>query len=122
MLTLTKKAKEQVNKVLSKAVPTNSSYKPVFRISVVKGGCTGFEIKYSISKLATEDYIVYSLEEPLKSYEGTPNSAFVVVDPNSMIYLNGGTLDYKESTFSSMFTVEGMKSKRECGCGNSFSF
>jgi iron-sulfur cluster assembly protein len=45
----------------------------------------------------------------------------VFVDPKSLIYLDGMTLDYKESLMQSGFVFDNPNAKASCGCGTSFT-
>jgi iron-sulfur cluster assembly protein len=45
----------------------------------------------------------------------------VYVDPKSMVYLDGMTLDYKESLMHSGFEFQNPHATKSCGCGSSFS-
>jgi iron-sulfur cluster assembly protein len=45
----------------------------------------------------------------------------VFVDPKSMVYLDGMTLDYKESLMYSGFAFDNPHAQKNCGCGTSFS-
>ena len=45
----------------------------------------------------------------------------VFVDPKSILYLHGMTLDYKESLMQSGFVFENPNAKKNCGCGTSFA-
>jgi iron-sulfur cluster assembly protein len=45
----------------------------------------------------------------------------VFVDPKSMVYLNGMTLDWKDSLIHSGFEFDNPNAKKSCGCGTSFS-
>jgi len=45
----------------------------------------------------------------------------VFVDPKSMLYLNGMTLDWKDSLMHSGFEFDNPNAKKSCGCGTSFS-
>jgi iron-sulfur cluster assembly protein len=45
----------------------------------------------------------------------------VFVDPKSMVYLEGMTLDYKESLIYSGFAFDNPHADKTCGCGTSFS-
>ena len=80
------------------------------RVSVQPGGCSGF--KYSLlieDKPADDDTIV--------SQDGYN----VFVDPFSMQYLSGITVDYVTSMQGSGFTFKNPNSSGGCGCGSSFS-
>lgn len=80
------------------------------RVSVQPGGCSGF--KYSLlieDKPADDDTIL-------------PQAGFnVFVDPFSMQYLNGVTIDYVTSMQGSGFTFKNPNATGGCGCGSSFS-
>ncbi len=78
------------------------------RVSVQPGGCSGF--KYSLlieDKPADDDTIL-------------PQGSFnVFVDPFSMQYLGGVTIDYVTSMQGSGFTFKNPNATGGCGCGSS---
>jgi iron-sulfur cluster assembly accessory protein len=80
------------------------------RVSVQPGGCSGF--KYSLlieDKPADDDTVI-------------PQSGFnLFVDPFSMQYLSGVTIDYVTSMQGSGFTFKNPNATGGCGCGSSFS-
>lgn len=80
------------------------------RVSVQPGGCSGF--KYSLlieDKPADDDTVI-------------PQSGFnLFVDPFSMQYLGGVTVDYTTSMQGSGFTFKNPNATGGCGCGSSFS-
>jgi iron-sulfur cluster assembly protein len=45
----------------------------------------------------------------------------VFVDPKSMVFLDGMTLDWKDSLMQSGFVFENPHATKSCGCGSSFS-
>jgi iron-sulfur cluster assembly protein len=45
----------------------------------------------------------------------------VYVDPKSIVFLDGMTLDYKESLMHSGFEFQNPHATKSCGCGTSFS-
>ena len=80
------------------------------RVSVQPGGCSGF--KYSLlieDQPADDDTIV------------AKDGFRVFVDPFSMQYLGGVTIDYVSSMQGSGFTFKNPNSTGGCGCGSSFS-
>ena len=80
------------------------------RVSVQPGGCSGF--KYSLlieDKPADDDTIVE--QEGFK----------VFLDPFSMQYVSGVTVDYVTSMQGSGFTFKNPNATGGCGCGSSFS-
>lgn len=45
----------------------------------------------------------------------------VVIDPKSMVYLNGTELDYVKEGLNEGFQFNNPNVKNECGCGESFN-
>ncbi|HVT39560.1 MAG TPA: iron-sulfur cluster assembly accessory protein [Gemmatimonadaceae bacterium] len=80
------------------------------RVSVQPGGCSGFKYSLLIEDQPAEDDTVIS-------HEGFK----VLVDPFSMQYLSGVTIDYVTSMQGSGFTFKNPNSTGGCGCGSSFS-
>lgn len=104
MLTLTTTAVEKVKSILSER-----SEEGGLRISVVGGGCSGFQYQMSLDKQANPDDQVIE-QEGLK----------VFVDTKSLLYLNGTRVDYVDGLNGSGFKFENPNSKGSCGCGESF--
>jgi iron-sulfur cluster assembly protein len=80
------------------------------RVSVQPGGCSGF--KYSLlieDKPADDDTIV------------DQDGFKVFLDPFSMQYVSGVTVDYVTSMQGSGFTFKNPNATGGCGCGSSFS-
>jgi iron-sulfur cluster assembly protein len=80
------------------------------RLGVQGGGCSGFS------------YVTQFESEPrptdqVYEYEG----AKVFVDPKSIVYLQGMTLDYKSDLMQQGFVIHNPNAKSTCGCGTSFS-
>ena len=80
------------------------------RVSVQPGGCSGFKYSLLIEDQPADDDTVIS-------HEGFK----VLVDPFSMQYLSGVTIDYVTSMQGSGFTFKNPNSTGGCGCGSSFS-
>ncbi len=80
------------------------------RVSVQPGGCSGFKYSLLIEDKPAEDDTVL------------PREGFkVFVDPFSLQYLGGVTIDYVTSMQGSGFTFKNPNSTGGCGCGSSFS-
>jgi len=79
------------------------------RISVVGGGCSGFQ--YSLS------FDAYKEGDTVREIDGTK----VFVDEISLPYIAGVTLDYVESLHAGGFRFDNPRASRTCGCGSSFS-
>lgn len=80
------------------------------RLGVLGGGCSGlsYQFKYDTRQRPTDSVF---------EFDGIK----VFVDPKSMLYLDGMTLDYKESLMYSGFSFDNPHATRTCGCGTSFS-
>ena len=102
---ITKHAAERI-KVLLKSEKVNS----YFRISVLGGGCSGFQYDFSFTNIKNSDDEIYD-EYQIK----------YLIDNASIEFLNGGKLDYKNELAGSYFIIENPNSTANCGCGTSFS-
>ena len=80
------------------------------RVSVQPGGCSGFKYSLLIEDKPAEDDTVVMLE----GYK-------VFVDPFSMQYISGVTIDYVTSMQGSGFTFKNPNTTGGCGCGSSFN-
>ena len=76
------------------------------RISIVGGGCSGFNYGFSFTDKIEEGDLVFG---------------HVVVDPVSYQYLDGATIDYKKEIMGEQFTISNPNAATTCGCGSSFS-
>jgi iron-sulfur cluster assembly protein len=82
----------------------------VLRLGVLGGGCSGLSYQFKFdSKQRPTDKVF--------EFDGVK----IVVDPKSLLYLHGMTLDYKESLMQSGFVFENPNAQKNCGCGTSFS-
>lgn len=79
------------------------------RISVVGGGCSGFQ--YSLS------FDVQKEGDTAQELDG----AKIFVDEISLPYIAGTTLDYVEGLHAGGFRFDNPRASRTCGCGSSFS-
>jgi iron-sulfur cluster assembly accessory protein len=79
------------------------------RISVVGGGCSGFQ--YSLS------FDVEKEGDTAQEIDG----AKIFVDEISLPYIAGTTLDYVEGLHAGGFRFDNPRASRTCGCGSSFS-
>lgn len=80
------------------------------RLGVLGGGCSGLSYQFKFDRKPRPNDNVFE-------FEGVQ----VYVDPKSMVFLDGMTLDYKESLMYSGFAFENPHAKKSCGCGTSFS-
>ena len=84
--------------------------KPLLRVSVEGGGCSGFQYKFDLVPEAADDDIV--LER---------GGAKVVIDQVSLGFLAGSEIDFVDDLIGASFRVNNPKATASCGCGTSFS-
>jgi len=80
------------------------------RLGVLGGGCSGLSYQFKFEPKPRPSDLVYE-------FEGVQ----VYVDPKSILFLDGMTLDYKESLMHSGFEFQNPHATKSCGCGSSFS-
>lgn len=106
IVTITPRAAQEIRKIKSENnIPETHS----LRIGVKGGGCSGMS------------YVLAFDEKPRpgdNSFEiGGIN---VNVDPKSLFYLSGTTLDFSDGLNGRGFVFSNPNAARTCGCGNSF--
>jgi iron-sulfur cluster assembly protein len=106
MIQLTEKAIGRIRQVFVKQGVEGGG----LRLGVQGGGCSGMSYLIRFEPKQRPSDRVFD-------FEGVK----VFVDPKSLIYLEGMTLDYKESLMQSGFVFENPNAKKSCGCGTSFS-
>ena len=79
------------------------------RLGVQGGGCSGFS------------YFMDFDTEKEGDNSFSHNDVKVFVDPKSITYLTGSTLDYQEGLMGSGFSIKNPNQSGGCGCGQSFS-
>ncbi|BBI35106.1 hypothetical protein KCTCHS21_45050 [Cohnella abietis] len=79
------------------------------RIGVQEGGCSGFSYGMGFDDEFNEG------DEKLDI-----RGIKVVVDGDSVKYLNGLEIDWKESAMGGGFTINNPNASATCGCGSSF--
>lgn len=80
------------------------------RVAVLGGGCSGFSYEFGLEEApADEDLVIAS--GPLK----------VCIDPESLPFLSGSVIDFKDELIGARFAVENPNATATCGCGTSFS-
>lgn len=83
--------------------------KKALRISVVPGGCSGYQYGMELDDNAQSDDIVIK-EKGIQ----------IFVDKISMRKLNGSNVDYIDSLQGAGFKISNPHAKSSCGCGSSF--
>jgi iron-sulfur cluster assembly protein len=80
------------------------------RLGVKGGGCSGFS------------YVIEFADEARpRDHVLTFDGVKVVVDPKSLVFLNGTTLDYEVKLMQHGFKFVNPNEKSACGCGESFT-
>ena len=103
---ITPKAAEQVRKIKSEnSIPETHA----LRLGVKGGGCSGFS------------YVLAFDQDPRAGdREFAIEGMKVFVDPKSLFYLNGTTLDFTDGLNGRGFVFNNPNAHKTCGCGNSF--
>jgi len=80
------------------------------RVYIQGGGCSGFQYGFEFDEHeADEDLQVKT------------DGVSLLVDPLSLQYLMGATVDYVENLHGAQFTIRNPNAKTTCGCGSSFT-
>ena len=91
-------------------IVTASGQEAALRVTVLAGGCSGFQYKFDLDQATAPDDLVIERD-----------GVRVVVDPASLDLLGGAQLDYKDELMGSYFAVINPNATSACGCGTSFS-
>ena len=105
-LSLSDLAVEKVKETMAKQGVSEGG----LRVSVVGGGCSGFQYSLGLDANAREDDIVVE-QDGVKLF----------VDPISQQYVHGTMLDYVNGLHGAGFKFVNPNASRTCGCGSSFS-
>ncbi len=87
----------------------NLSSEHHLRVKVEKGGCSGFNYKLDFDKIRLES------DQSIQAFETE-----IVIDPDSLLYLMGMTLDYEGGLNGQGFVFSNPNAKVTCSCGSSF--
>lgn len=104
-LRISNSAAAQLEKVLSE------NPGKFLRITVMPGGCNGFEYSLKLDSETLDDDIIFS---------PAPNIN-IRVDEISLDFINGSELDYESGLIGAAFKLQNPNAATSCGCGNSFS-
>lgn len=105
MITITPEATQQIQNMLTaEAIPNL-----FLRIGVNEGGCSGFSYGMGFDdEQKDSDHVIDA--------EGFR----IVVDQDSMKYLQGLRVDFQPSAMGGGFTLDNPNASVTCGCGSSF--
>ena len=104
MVQVTEKATQRIRQILAKDGGAG------LRLAVQGGGCSGLSYLFKLeTKERASDHVFGS------------SDANLLIDPKSFVYMDGLTLDYKESLIQSGFVIDNPNAQKTCSCGTSFS-
>ena len=79
------------------------------RVYIQGGGCSGFQYGFEFDENRADDDLAV-----------VTDGVTLLVDPLSLQYLMGASVDYAESLHGAQFTIRNPNAKSTCGCGSSF--
>lgn len=80
------------------------------RLSVKTTGCSGLGYHLEFADSVNDDDSIFE-----------DNGVKVIIDPKSLIYLDGTKIDYIKEGLNEGFEFNNPNVKAECGCGESFT-
>ena len=101
---VTQSAQDHIGEILK---TENSSF---FRITVLGGGCAGFQYKFDFSENIDDEDIVFDYK-----------NVKVLIDRTSIELIKGSKIDYVNELIGSSFKITNPQASSSCGCGTSFS-
>ena len=106
MIQVTPKAVEKIKEAFLREGVSEGG----LRLGIQGGGCSGLSYQFRFDPKPRPTDKIFK-------YDGVS----VYIDPKSFVYLDGMTLDWKDSLIHSGFAFDNPNAKRSCGCGTSFS-
>lgn len=106
IITLTEKAAGEIKNLLEQQGIENG----MLRVFVSGGGCSGLQYGMAIADEVEEGDL--ELEQ---------HGVRILVDPLSLNYISGSSVDYVEDVMGGGFKIDNPNAVRSCGCGSSFS-
>lgn len=110
IVTISDAAAAYVNNTIAAAAKQGERYAGL-RVSVKKGGCSGFEYDFS-----------YAREKGDYDEEVSYNGARIFIDPGATLRVLGSEMDYEETEFSAKIIFRNPNETAACGCGKSVAF
>jgi iron-sulfur cluster assembly protein len=106
MITLTENAANEVKRLMQAQNLTDVN----LRMGVKGGGCSGMSYTLNFESETREQDQIFDV-----------HGVKVVVDPKSLLYLEGTTLDFVNGLEGTGFKFVNPNATKSCGCGSSFS-
>jgi len=110
VVTITDSAADYINGAIAGAAAEGKHYAGL-RVSVKKGGCSGFEYDFS-----------YAEEKGKYDEEAEYRGARLFIDPAATLRVLGSRMDYVADEFSAKLVFKNPNETGACGCGKSVSF
>ncbi len=107
MITLTPTAAQEVKRLIEKEQKPNLG----LRIGIKGGGCSGMSYVLAVDEATPKQYDSVFEQDGVK----------VLIDAKSHLYLDGTTVDFKNSLMGGGFEFSNPLAKKSCGCGSSFT-
>jgi len=104
-LTMTERAARRIGEIL-KSEPSGA----MLRLSVLGGGCSGFQYKFDVERDKAEDDVTI-----------VRDGVTMLVDAVSLEYLAGSEIDFVDDLIGAAFKIKNPQATASCGCGTSFS-
>lgn len=82
----------------------------MLRISVMGGGCSGFQYSFAIDDQKMDDDLVFERDD-----------VTILIDPMSIGYMAGAEIDWVDDLVGSSFRINNPNATAACGCGTSFA-
>lgn len=105
MITLTPSAVKHLQDLLAER---GAHAEAGLRLMVEKGGCAGLQYTMKIDRPLVDDRVFVT------------NGVSIIVDAESLHFLDGSRVDFAETLNDSGFKIENPLAARSCGCGTSF--
>ena len=104
-VTITERAARRIGEIL-KTEPAGA----MLRLSVLGGGCSGFQYKFDMEREQAPDDLVIARDD-----------AVILIDAVSVNYLQGAEIDFVDDLIGQSFKINNPNATASCGCGTSFS-
>lgn len=105
MIEITESAVSHLRELL---VGRDSELRMGLRLQVTRGGCAGMQYEMKVDQVGEGDVV------------NERDGVAVMIDPESLKFLEGSVIDYEDGLNDSGFKVRNPKAARSCGCGTSF--
>jgi len=92
-------------------IAEDSGAAKALRVAVLGGGCSGFQYEFQLEDAAAAEGDLVIEQDGQR----------VLVDPESLPFLSGAVIDFKDELIGARFAVENPNATSTCGCGTSFS-